>query len=246
MTQKEEPPVIFIDWDDTIFPTNYIQITLTNKGPAGSAEEAQTFALLRVNLAQHAASVINFLKAAKSYGDVCVVTNGENGWVEQSCSRYMPSVVPYLKTVPIFSARHFFEKKDPHNPMIWKLHAFTHLLSVANPVPKQVISFGDSNCEREAIKRACVPLRCRVKTIKLLEQPPINRLSRELDTLAGIMSDIVSHPDSLDHEVKVCSAEVVAYYPDILRAGIGGDNVMEDDSSPVSASASASASAEKR
>jgi hypothetical protein len=244
MTQKEERPVIFVDYDDTIFPTTYIQNTLANKGPAGSTEEAQTIALLRANLAQLEASVINFLKAVKCHGDACLVTNGVNGWVEQSCSRYMPSVVPYLKTVPIFSARHFFEKKDPHNPMIWKLHAFTHLLSVANPVPKQVISFGDSNCEREAIKRACLPLRCRVKTIKLLEQPTINRLSRELDILAGMMSEIVRYPDSLDHEVKVCPAEVVAYYPDILRAGIGGDNMMEDYSPPVSASASASA--EKR
>jgi hypothetical protein len=204
MTQKEEKPVMFIDYDDTLLASTAIHAALANKGPAGSAEEAQTIALLRANLAQLESSVISFLKAVKSYGDACLVTNGENGWVEQSCSRYMPSVVPYLKTVPIFSARHFFEKKDPHNPMIWKLHAFTHLLSVASPAPRQVISFGDSNCEREAIKRACSAIKgCRVKTIKLVEQPSIERLSRQLDILAGIMSDIVAHPADLDQEMKV-------------------------------------------
>uniref|UniRef100_A0A6C0DZH9 Uncharacterized protein n=1 Tax=viral metagenome TaxID=1070528 RepID=A0A6C0DZH9_9ZZZZ len=247
MTQKEVKPVMFIDYDDTLLASTAIQAALANKGAAGSAEEAHNIALLRANLAQLETSVINFLKAAKHHGDICLVTNGENGWVEQSCSRYMPSVVPYLKTVPIFSARHFFEKKDPHNPMIWKLHAFTHLLSVANPTPRQVISIGDSNCEREAIKRACSPLKgCHVKIIKLIEQPTIERLSRQLDIIAGIMSKIVIHQGSLDEEIKVeeVRPEVIVFDQIALRAGFSGDNVMEDD--PIPAAASASASAEKR
>lgn len=244
MTQKEEKPVMFVDYDDTLLASTAIQAALANKGPAGSAEEAETIALLRANLAQLEASVINFLEAVKRHGDVCLVTNGENGWVEQSCSRYMPSVVPYLKTVPIFSARHFFEKKDPHNPMIWKLHAFTHLLSVANPTPRQVISIGDSNCEREAIIQACSPLKgCLVKIFKLIERPTIERLSRQLNIIAGIMSEIVNHPGNLDEEIKVeeVRPKVIVFDPIALRAGIGGDNVMEDDPIPAAA-----ASAEKR
>ena len=243
MTQKEEKPIFFIDYDDTLLASTAIHAALANKGLPGSADEARTIAELRANLAKLESSVIRFLKIVKQYGDPCLVTNGENGWVEQSCSCFMPNVVPYLKTVPIFSARHFFEKKDPHNPMIWKLHAFTHLLSVANPIPRQVISFGDSNCEREAIKQACSAFKgCRVKTIKLIEHPSIEGLSRQLDILTGMMPNIVNYPGILDQEIKIekVCAEVIVSDPVALLAGIGGDYMMGDPE-PSSASASVSA-----
>jgi len=38
MTQKEEKPVMFIDYDDTLLASTAIHAALANKGPAGSAE----------------------------------------------------------------------------------------------------------------------------------------------------------------------------------------------------------------
>ena len=57
------------------------------------------------------------------------------------------------------------------------------------------------------------------------------------------MSEIVNHPGNLDEEIKVeeVRPKVIVFDPIALRAGIGGDNVMEDDPIPAAA-----ASAEKR
>jgi hypothetical protein len=198
---KHHRPIIFLDYDDTLLPSSALQAALQAKGPHGS----QMTALLKAQLERHQTRVIEFLQVCKKYGDTCVVTNGENGWVEQSCSRFMPDVVAELKPLPIFSARHFFENKDPQNPMLWKLHAFTHLLSVATPAPRQVISLGDSNVEREAIRRACSSMSasCCLKIIKLVEYPSISQLSHELEILANAMPEIVTQPGGCDQELKV-------------------------------------------
>ena len=97
--------------------SNSTKDPVTAKDPAVEAK-------LRAELSTHEAAAIHFITAAKAAGDCCVVTNAEMGWVEQSCSKFLPNLVPHLKTVPIFSARHFFEQKCPENPMIWKVQHF--------------------------------------------------------------------------------------------------------------------------
>ena len=108
MSHLQKRDIVLVDWDDTLLPSSAIQAALVSQKPLP-------------NLTHHEVKVLEFLKVLNEIGDVCIVTNAEKGWVEQSACRFMPQIVPIIKTVPIFSARHFFEQSNPSDPLLWKV-----------------------------------------------------------------------------------------------------------------------------
>lgn len=66
-------------------------------------------------------SVIQLLQRAVLYGRVIVITNAETGWVELSCKKFMPRVMPYLQKLRVLSARSTFETYYPDSPSDWKV-----------------------------------------------------------------------------------------------------------------------------
>ena len=168
--------IIFVDWDDTVLPSSALQAEDVNQ---------------KAKLARHTLAAIEFFRQVKQRGDCCIVTNGESGWVEGSCVKYLPGLVPEIKMIPIVSARSLFGADNPDNPVAWKYNAFSHMLSIANPPPSNVVSIGDSLCERITIKQAVANLTngCTVKTIKLLDKPTIGTLTTQLNLLADRLSD---------------------------------------------------------
>lgn len=241
--RKVDRPIIFLDWDDTLFPTFTMKAIIPAlKGHPGLEEWA------RANLARHEVSLIAFLKQLLENGDLRIVTNAEDGWVQTSCQHYMPNVVPYIKTIPIVSARRLFEATDPHNPTTWKVHAFKYLLSITSPAPSQVILFGDSKCECDALKRAFSELglgeTTLLKIIKFDEKPSFELLCRQLDQWAEWMGDFLRSKENWDHEMTtiVDGIKVSLFHPNIFDFYAAWRMSIN---CPSSDSASASASAEK-
>jgi len=147
--------------------------------------------------------VIHALNVAMTYGNVYVVTNGETGWVQLSAQKFFPSVVPLLEKVRVFSARSTFEPQFPDSPIKWKYHAFQECLSQeyadSHCVTKNILSFGDSNTEREAIRLVTKELpNARTKSIKFAERPTIEQLQRQLELVSNCFQYISNHEDDLD------------------------------------------------
>lgn len=65
-------------------------------------------------------SVIALVERAIKCGPVVIITNAETGWVELSCKRFMPRVMPFLASVKVLSARSTFEALFPDSPADWK------------------------------------------------------------------------------------------------------------------------------
>jgi len=63
-------------------------------------------------------------------GHVVVITNAERGWVELSCSKFMPSVMKLLNLpmVRVISARSTFERQYPSSTIEWKRRAIKLVL----------------------------------------------------------------------------------------------------------------------
>jgi hypothetical protein len=179
---SEQRKIVFLDWDDTILPTYGIHST----GGLGNMCAEQL-----AELKAHVLAAICFVQEVKRTSDCCIVTNAEAGWVEFSCKKYMPDLVPEIQTLPIMSARLLSEVANPDNPIAWKFNAFSHILSVANPPAHQVISFGDSMCVRIAVKNAVANLDngCTVKTVKFLVNPTIPLLTQQLNSWAMRLAD---------------------------------------------------------
>lgn len=150
-------------------------------------------------------SVISLLNRATQHGTCIIITNAETGWVELSCKKFMPKVLPCLQKIRVLSARSNFESLYPDSPSDWKVHAFSQELNAvytnkhANH-KRNIISFGDSIHERAAIHKVTANMgqHTRTKSIKFVERPTLEQLKRQVDLVTNCFEEIARHNGSLD------------------------------------------------
>eukprot|EP01138_Halocafeteria_seosinensis_P001500 gb/GECG01001538.1/.p1 GENE.gb/GECG01001538.1/~~gb/GECG01001538.1/.p1 ORF type:complete len:253 (+),score=37.74 gb/GECG01001538.1/:1-759(+) len=197
-TQRSETIIVF-DWDDTLLSSSWLaQHGLRLDDDLTVPEE------FAVQLNQLGEAVIKTLEKASKYGEVVIITNAQAGWVERSAERFMPSVLPYIRNLRVLSARSEFESLYPNQPLAWKVEAFHRELFVSSSNGKSegrrnVISLGDSRHERVAIHRVKSALPSALtKSIKFVEHPSIEQLTRQVDLVNHCMEEIVHHKGDLD------------------------------------------------
>jgi len=197
----EETLMIF-DWDDTLLPSTWVMKQGLSLVEESVVTEAQAAELSRV-----AEAARTTLLAARRHGSVIIVTNGEQGWVELSCWKFMPTLAPALEGVPIISARSTYEKQGITSPFEWKVCAFSkeveeHYKGSGPTGRRNVISLGDSMHEHLALMSVTqgVP-RCRAKSLKFASFPELSQLVEQHELVSGRMGDIADHDGDLVLEV---------------------------------------------
>lgn len=168
--------VIIFDWDDTLFCTSALE-------RCGPAELLKLEQLVRATL-----------ELALELGTTLIVTNANDGWVQQSAGIHMPRLLPTLKRVPVVSARDVYEDHFPEEPKAWKRETFWKLLRTKKASELNLIVLGDSVCEIEAadiIGKALkhVPL---VKTVKFKAEPSTSELLSQLQVIEGELGKLVA------------------------------------------------------
>ena len=193
-------PVLAWDWDDTLLCTSH----LARCGVAITAESSEISETLRMELVDLARTVEQTLDLALSLGRVVIVTNAESGWVELTSLKFMPSIFEkYIRSyrIPIVSARSSFETPKCRCPVEWKRLAFEHLISSSFLGEVHLVSFGDSNHERQALKNTAdkfSSLGNRLKSLKLIERPDVAALMKQHVLIRQCLLQLVEHPGSLD------------------------------------------------
>jgi hypothetical protein len=202
--QKKETIIVF-DWDDTILSSTF----LASKGYRLDSNMSNASPELLEALASLSESVIAVLKLAKTYGRVVVITNAETGWVELSCAKFIPTVLPYLTSldIQVLSARSTFECEYPDSPLKWKCAGFSHILSPYlnnDNIFKNILSFGDSHVEREAVRSVTMSYNNTLcKSVKFAERPNIEQLKRQIQLIINCMEYIYNHNNHLDLQLTV-------------------------------------------
>jgi len=198
---REETLFVF-DWDDTILPSSWIQ-SQGLRLDAGSV----VCAWQRARLAEVAAAAGETLRLAKLCGTVVLLTNAERGWIELSCEKFLPSLLPMIEAVKIVSARTSYEEPGCTAPLQWKVLAFEAEIvracgaaALADPSRrKNIHSLGDSVHEREALLRATSALPgCRSKSLKFADRPNIGQLLAQHSLISRSFESIVQHDGNLD------------------------------------------------
>jgi len=196
---RPEDTILIFDWDDTILPSTWVQEQGLRLDDECTINEEQKALLSRI--AEFAALT---LTAAKRYGKVILVTNAERGWIELSCQKFMPTLLSTLDDIKIFSARSYYEAQGVASPFEWKYFAFEREIQsfyelFADEQRKNVISFGDSAHEREALIRVTEHMpSCRTKSLKFVERPEVEQLVKEHELISGCFKYIVNHDGNLD------------------------------------------------
>lgn len=157
-TAADSNTILIFDWDDTLFPSTWLSLqdlTLDEncRIPPNKARILNEMAECSKRL----------LKVATSLGTVVIVTNAEEGWIDLSCKKFLPSLYDYLSQFKQLSARTKYEKQISNCPFTWKQMAFrdeiyAHFQKKATPQRAGgrdhnfcVVSLGDSAHERLAV-----------------------------------------------------------------------------------------------
>jgi len=194
--------VIIFDWDDTLLASSF----LSSRGYRLETTLERT-PDIDAQLKDLEQSVCAVLKLASSYGRVHIVTNAETGWVQLSAQKFIPAVVPLLDKFKVVSARSTYESMFPDCPLKWKFYAFQEKLNKTFgdlKSEKNVISFGDSHVEREAVRAVTKGFtNTRTKSVKFAERPSMEQLRRQIELVTNCFHYIVQHDGDLDLQLTV-------------------------------------------
>lgn len=195
--------VIVFDWDDTLLASSF----LSGKGYRLDTEIEKS-AEVDGQLRELEQAVSQVLTLAMKCGHVFVVTNAETGWVQLSAQKFLPGLVPLLSKIKVISARSTFEKQHPESPLKWKFCAFqeslTSVYGFESKCHKNVISFGDSHVEREAVRAVTRGLpNAKTKSVKFAERPSMEQLRRQIELVTNCFSYILSHDGDLDLQLTI-------------------------------------------
>ncbi len=177
---KTHNTLILFDWDDTLLCTTFLtkngvydeNLILTDK-------EKEKVAKLEF-------SVLRLLNLAIEKGNVFIITNAGQGWVEYSAEKYYPSVFKVLKKIKIISARGEYERQYPNDSRMWKIQAFLNMQKEFNSnLVTNIICLGDSFIEIEAGHILASKFnQAFIKTVKFRESPKPEELNKQLTLVA--------------------------------------------------------------
>ncbi|CAE7515452.1 unnamed protein product [Symbiodinium microadriaticum] len=231
-----EETLIIFDWDDTVMPSSWV-LSLLLPAPQvmeeGLSLEGEDFTPeQQAKLSELARLATQTLTLAMRLGTVLLVTNAEHGWVELSCRRFLPELLPVLALVRTLSARTQYESELVPTPFEWKLHAFHNEIGRVFQSPgrtrrRNILSFGDSGHERQALINATanMPDTTR-KNLKFMDRPGVEELRKQHSVMVKCLRQIVHHDGHLDLYLRCRPPPTTYLNAEMLTmAGSGSDSL---------------------
>lgn len=219
-TQKESShnTLFIFDWDDTFFFTTYLSPNSTIKSniKSSSKDNSKLFSLKDQKKIE---SIEYYLKLiitkSLSKGQVFIITNSSQGWVEHTAKHYYPQLSPLLSLVNIISARALYEKVYPDQKEMWKLKAFEDIqkkFRLDKNKLTNIISIGDNENELQASKLLARKFNNSfLKTIKFREEPDLVELIKQLKLIEQQLIRIYAYTKNLNIRVEKMKKNQIYY-----------------------------------
>lgn len=174
-------------------------------------------------LTAHSAIVASLLRLACSLGKVAIVTLAQDGWVHTSIAHFMPDLTGILEEldIQVVYARSMIpprflrqaHEEGQNVAKVLKTRAMSRTIKKFYGTGRKhgaerswmnVLSIGDSTAERYAVQD--VVLRrvqrderlCRCKSLKMLGEPSLRRLTAELQIISTWLRTVVLHDGDVD------------------------------------------------
>ena len=200
--------IFIIDWDDTLFPTNWVT---KNNIDINDSESYNKYKLFFIELDNILSNVINSLN---KLGNVFIVSNASLTWLK-NCLAILPYTNKLVNAfgINVISARdNYFNNNLSINServsiMEWKITCFQDILiNVLNSIAGKfneknylnIISIGDANYEYVALMNLNnffeinkLDINYFLKNIKFIEKPEFNIIIEQLFTLKKNIQMIV-------------------------------------------------------
>jgi hypothetical protein len=202
--------IFIIDWDDTLFPTYWVNtnnIELTNKLSVDS------YKLFFLELDK---TIYKFLNKLNDIGDIYIVTNANIKWIK-ICLMVLNDTQNLIikNNIRLVSARDMYSSNKNLNPTEWKTYTFQNILNnILNDFEDNnnydnnylnIISFGDANYEYFALinldsffKNKDIEINYLLKSVKFIEKPEFNSIIEEIQIVElnlKLILDKISYVD---------------------------------------------------
>jgi len=196
-SQRHNHLIIF-DWDDTLLPTSFLiyKNVICNENKLNEKDQ------IKINKLEQLVS--NLLTLSLSKGDVYIITNSGEGWVEESTKKFYPNIKDILDKIEVISARKDYEKKYPNDTKLWKIGAFLNLKNRLNEdLITNILCIGDSVFEMDAGKiLAANFIHAVIKTIKFKESPKPEELNKQINLVLNQFNSIFNSSKNLTVRVE--------------------------------------------
>ena len=204
MLKKKKISVVFIDWDDTLFPTTWINKNNIN---IKNIKNYKVF----IKLDQY---IFMLLNQIKKKCHIVIVTNALKKWIE-NCISLLPQTKGLICThsvnsdnncknkINVISARENYQQIYA-SPIDWKIHTFKKLIDKYEKkfIFKKIISIGDSIAEYIALIKLYKPEnKFKLKTIKFID-PSIYTHEKSYKFIFDQIKVIFNNFDIIESENK--------------------------------------------
>ena len=205
--------IFIVDWDDTLFPTNWVtknQIDITN------INSINKYKLFFIELDKILAGLINHMN---SFGTVYIISNASLSWLK-NCLNILPGTrnIVMRNNIRLISARDIYSPKY-QSSMEWKVSCFQDVLSevlnnlygkINNSNYLNIMSFGDANYEYIALlnldkffKLNNPNINYLLKNVKFMEKPDFNYIIDQISVLNKNLSIIVNKLNFVDLNLEI-------------------------------------------
>jgi hypothetical protein len=203
---ERDSTVVFLDWDDTLFPSTWVQRTQRRCEEAGRPVQLSSHPKMQ----ELCAAIKSLLAAVSRVGHVFIVTAASKGFVRKCCRICFPELLKVLDDlqVKLIYARPQGDAELDEPIEKWKEAAFRKILQAPHerPLPpqlarfydspgwKNVISYGDQWTDHTAVLRAAGAFEVETATVKAHgteEGLEPGALARELRGVCGLLPSLV-------------------------------------------------------
>jgi len=196
--------IFIIDWDDTLFPTNWVT---TNNIDLRDQQKINKHKLYFLELDK---IISEFIDTLHNYGDIYIVTNASLRWIA-TCMHILPKTKSKIinNMANIISARESYGSKHD-SPYDWKINSFRDVLKsyigklslnnkqICNNMRINIMSFGDADYEYIALIKVAnffkdnnIPLRFYLKNVKFIEKPHFDKIIHQVKMLHDNIHSII-------------------------------------------------------
>lgn len=213
--------IFIIDWDDTLFPTSWI-----NKNSI-DFNQSNTYKEYKVYFLELDKTISNLLESLNNVGDIWIVTNANLKWIKSCLTILNLTQNTIIKNnIRIVSARDSYSQNN-NSPTEWKILTFQDIMQdIINKINKNlkpntiinIISIGDAMYEYIALINLDRYIKSYIlnkklpennnftyllKNIKFIEKPEFEVIIEQIQVLDKNKDNIINKLEFIDMKFQV-------------------------------------------
>jgi len=207
--------LVILDWDDTLFPTNWITNSMDNF--AGLKQYTDFYTKNKNSFDDLWNLVKRLIKEIGRVSQIKIISNGSNEWIKKVPPFFYKGHEKFMRdnNVSIHSARDYKNNANVYSndQRMWKIITFRDIVNdwkqkrmknsnISCLSPLKILSVGDHENDILAVWSLSKDYPLLTKSIKFAHLPTVAMLKHQLDKTRDIINEILLNDEEKQHEFR--------------------------------------------